>query len=334
MDVFSVVLGLTLIAVTTVDVVWTTVAASSGAGPISTRVTTALWRAALVWHRRRGAHRFLVTAGVMVVMSTLAVWVVLLLAGWALVFGVGEGAVRVAETGAPADLVDRFYFTGFTVFTLGVGDMVPGQGWWQLATVAATGTGLALVTTSITFLVPVVSAAAQRRHLASTIAGLGGSSHDIVRYGWNGRDFSGLLDHLTSLPPPIQMSRQQHLAYPVLHYLHSVDQGHAAPVALANLSGALHLLRHGVAPEHRPDDAALRPLERAIDGFLDTVRRGVIDPRPAVPVPQLAPLTDAGIPTVDPVEYESWEAGTRVRREGLAGLLAEDGWIFDSSADT
>ena len=116
-----------------------------------------------------------------------------------------------------ARLVDRLYFTGFTVFTLGVGDMVPGQGWWQVATVAATGTGLALVTTSITFLVPVASATAQRRHLASTVAALGGSPHDIVREGWNGSDFSGLVQQLVNLPPTIQMSRQQHLAYPVLH---------------------------------------------------------------------------------------------------------------------
>lgn len=55
-------------------------------------------------------------------------------------------AVRDAANGEPAGLVDRLYFTGYTVFTLGNGDFKPGSGIWQIATGAAAGTGLFLVT--------------------------------------------------------------------------------------------------------------------------------------------------------------------------------------------
>lgn len=61
--------------------------------------------------------------------------------------------MRSTATGNPAGTVERLYFTGYTVFTLGNGDFRPGAGTWQLATVAATGTGLVLITLAITYAV-------------------------------------------------------------------------------------------------------------------------------------------------------------------------------------
>lgn len=321
--------GLAVIVLALVDLAWTTVAAGSGAGPISGRLAAGLWRATLAFHRRRPSHTFLSVAGVSTVFAVLALWIALVLAGWLLVFAASDGAVRDSQTSAPADLVSRAYFVGYSVFTLGNGDYRPGAGLWQLGTALAAGTGLVLITLSITYLVPVASAVAQRRQLASTVAALGSSPHDIVTTAWDGRAFTDLSRHLVDVGALVETSRQQHLTYPVLHYFHSRNPDSAAAPNLTNLAQALHLLRHGVAPEVRPAPAVLVPLERTLDAFLSTLRRAHLDPAEPLPLPALAPLTEAGIPTVTSAAYTDADEPTRRRRALLAGFLTDDGWPRD-----
>ncbi|MFP5489094.1 MAG: ion channel [Acidimicrobiia bacterium] len=318
--------GLALVVVTLVDLVWTTVAAGSGAGPISGRLAAGLWRAALALHRRRPSHVFLSVAGVSTVFAVLALWIALVFAGWLVVFAGSDGAVRDSQTSAPADLLGRAYFVGYSVFTLGNGDFRPGAGFWQLGTVLAAGSGLVLVTLSITYLVPVASAVALRRQLASTVVALGSSPQEIVTTAWDGRAFTGLSQRLIDLGALVESSRQQHLTYPVLHYFHSRSPESAAAPNLTNLTQALHLLRHGVAPDVRPAPAVLVPLERTLDAFLSTLRRAHLDPAEPLPVPALAPLTDVGIPTVGGAVYAGADEATRRRRGLLAGFLRDDGW--------
>lgn len=271
----------------------------------------------------------LTVAGVLIVLFVLLSWIVLVLGGWLLIFSSADGAVRAASTAAPGDLADRIYFTGYTVFTLGLGDYVPGDGIWQLTTVLATGSGLIVVTLSITYLVPVASAVVQRRQFASQIAGLGRSGPDIVLRGWNGTDFGSLGQNLSMLTPLLHTVRLQHLTYPVLHFFHSPSPLDAAAVNLTNLAHALELLRYGVAADVRPDDQTLGAREGALDQFLDTMN-GVhlsADAEP-VPVADLTPLEEAGIP-VDGSAYRRASAHSDDRRRRLRSYLRDDGWSLD-----
>lgn len=321
--------GLALVAVALIDLAWTTVAAGSGAGPLSGRLAAVLWRASLAIYRRCRSHTFLTFAGVAIVLAVLAFWIALVLTGWAITFASSDGAVRHSSTSAPADLVGRLYFVGYTVFTLGNGDYRPGDGVWQLGTVLATGTGLMLVTLSITYLVPVASAVALRRQLASSVNVLGTTPHEILATTWDGVAFSGLSQRLVALGALIETSRQQHLTYPVLHYFHSKEVDSAAAPNLSNLVQALHLLQHGVAADVRPPPAVLVPLVRTLDSFLSTLQSAHLDPGEPIPLPELEPVRNAGIPTVADDQYETAREPTRQRRSLLAGLLADDGWPAD-----
>jgi hypothetical protein len=260
------------------------------------------------------------------VVVVLVAWITTVLAGWSLVFLASDGVVR-SSSGATASIVDRLYFTGYTVFTLGNGDFRPVGGTWQLATVAATGTGLVLVTLSITYLVPVASAVAQRRQLATYIAALGDDAADIVARAWDGAGFASLSQHLVALAPLVNTAGQHHLAYPVLHYYHSADPASAAAPRLVDLALAVEALANGVAPELRPDPAALGPVERAIDSFLDTLAAAYISPTeealPPLPLDQLRRL---GVRTVQDEEYARATPAGDQRRRLLAGLLLNDGW--------
>jgi len=318
--------GLLLVAAALVDLAWTTIAAGSGAGPLTGRLAARLWRVALGIHRRRRSDAFLAFAGVTVVFAVLAVWLLLVLVGWSVAFNASDGAVRDSQTGAPADVVARLYFVGYTVFTLGNGDYRPGDGAWQLATVATTGTGLVLVTLAITYLVPVASAVAQRRQLASTIAALGNTPEEILTTSWDGAGFGSLSQQLLALTPMVQAARQQHLTYPVLHYFHSQEPDSAAAPNLTNLAQALHLLRYGTEPPATVDSAVIVPLERSIDAFLSTLRSAHVEPADPLPLPHVDGLRDAGIPTATDDHYNAGEGPTRHRRALLAGMLADDGW--------
>ena len=318
--------GAAIITIVLVDVTWTTVAAGSGAGPVTSRLTRLLWRAALAVHRRRDGGTFLVGAGVAIVVSVLVTWVTVLLTGWVLVFSSTEGAVRAASTGQPGDLVDRIYYAGYTILTLGLGDEVPGDGVWQLATVLATGTGLVLVTLSITYLVPVASAVVQRRQLAAQIAGLGGTAHGIVLGGWNGSDFGSLGQNLSMLVPNLHTVRLQHLTYPVLHFFHSQSRHDAAAIHIANLIEAVGLLRYGVQDAVWPDTRTLAAVEDGVEQFLATMDGVHISDGPApLAAASLAPLQAAGIPT-DPSRYRQHVEDTERRRRLLASYLHDDGW--------
>lgn len=326
--------GALLIVVSLVDLVWTTVAAGSGAGPITGPVTAALWRLGVTIHHRHRSHVLLSVTGVATVLSVLVVWITLVLLGWILIFSASDGAVRATDTGAPADLISRIYFAGYTVFTLGNGDYVPGQGTWQIATVVATLTGFVLITLSITYLVPVASAVAQGRQLASYIATLGPTPAEIVTRSWTGTGFGSLSQHLVSLTALVHSTRQQHLAYPILHYFHSQDRESAIAPAMANLSDALLLLRHGVAREARPDPAATRALDAAVGSFLDTLAETYIKPGDeALPPPPLENLRHAEIPTVDDESFRNATRGTQERRRKLAAFLRDDGWPIDARSN-
>lgn len=102
-----------------------------------------------------------------------------------------------AQTRAPADLGTRLYYAGFTVFTLGIGDYVPGNDFWRVTTAIGTLHGLVLVTLGITYLLNVVGAVVARRQTATRIAALGYTAAEIVDQGWTGSEFSSaFVEHL------------------------------------------------------------------------------------------------------------------------------------------
>lgn len=109
--------GLVLLVATLVDVVWTAVAAGSGAGPLSSRLSRGLWLAALRLNSRVAAPTVLTAAGVIIVLCVLLTWIALVLGGWLLIFFSSDGAVGAATSGVPGDVTDRVYFTGYTFCT-------------------------------------------------------------------------------------------------------------------------------------------------------------------------------------------------------------------------
>jgi hypothetical protein len=331
MTLLLVLSGLALIGVATADALTTTVSLGSGAGPVTSVVSRSVWAVArAIWPHRHGALR---RAGVAVLLCSILSWIVLVWAGWSLVFSAADAAVVDALTGAPASVEQRIYFAGYTLLTLGNGDFRPDGPLWRMATVLAAGNGFGLVTLSISYLVPVVSAATEKRQLAAHLHALGPSPQDLVAGGWDGSSFAPLVRDLAGLHQQLLLHQQRHHTYPVLHYFHATEPAVAAPLRLAALDEGLTLLFHGVAPHARPDDRRLTALGQALDAYLDTVTASYLDPpAESPPPPDLTRLREAGIPTVDDSAFADAVRRLAERRRRLLGLVQHDAWTWDDIA--
>ena len=322
--------GTGLLLLVLADLLWTTM--GEGGGPVTKRITSLLWGLALRVHRRWPSHRFLSIAGLAAFLSAVVLWIVLLWAGWLLVFNSSTGAVIHAQTRVPADVWERVYFTGFTIFTLGTGDYQPSGRLWQVLTALASFNGLFLVTFSITYLVPVVQAATHKRYLAVYISSLGQSAQAILLHCWNGQDFAPLAQHLTAITPDVAQLEQRHLAYPVLHYFHAKQRPEGIALSLSALDEALTILECGIEPDARLEEGTFRPIRQVITEFLETLSSIYIDAEDeAPPAPELTPLRERGLPVVSNEVFVARVAELEKRRRLLEALVCNDGWSWDTS---
>lgn len=123
--------------------------------------------------------------------------------------------------------------------------------------------------------------------------------------------------------------RQNHLAYPVIHYFHNFQRQNAAEVSVVVLDEALTLLEYAVKSEHRPDAVALYTVRQSIEKFLETLNAAYIKPSKDVPpLPRLDELRASGIPTFSDEDFEEAVSNLNRRRRLLLALVRSDGWSW------
>lgn len=325
MRIFLGFFGIALILFVVYDVLWTTLRLS-GAGPLTSWVTTLLWRLSL---RLTRSHRALALAGFWAVLFTVSLWIGLVWLGWTLVLDMDPRAVVNATTGQPASFPERLYFAGSTLITLGLGDYQAERRIWQVLTAVAAANGFFLVTLVITYLLPLVQAVQQRREVAVYISALGETPEGILLRAWNGTGFGRLPDHLVALTSQMMAVGQAHLNYPVLHCFHTREREAAIAPMIAVLDESLTLIG-GLDPRLRPDPVAVYPLRQGIERLLGTLAEAHLKPeRVPPPVPSLEGLRKGGILTVDEEDFLKATDLLFDRRRLLLGLVEQEGWRWE-----
>ncbi|WP_432483216.1 ion channel [Kineococcus esterisolvens] len=326
----EIVAGAAIVVLVFVDALLTTLSVSTGAGPVTGRVTGVLWCLLLWRHPRDEEGTALRLAGALLLTTTALVWVLLLWAGWSLLF-LGSGAVVNSTTGRAAGVLDTVYFAGFSTATLGVGDYAADQAGWRLMATIAGFSGFLLITLAITYLLSVVQAVVAARALAVHVFALGAHPVQVVARGWTGGGFSSaFVQHLVSLSSEVARVGEQHLAYPVLHYFHTGNARTSASRAIATLDEAMLILDAGVAAGARPDDSAVAPVREAISRYVETASStSATAPAPDAPaVPSLHELVRAGVPLVDGSTFARQAGSQADRRAGLRRLVNNTGWSW------
>lgn len=317
------VVGVVLLVVVIVDLTWTTLWVEGGAGPLTSRLMAWTWRGL----RRvgRGRRGVLTLSGPLILVVGFAAWTSLLWAGWTLFFAGTEAALLDTVGGGGISWVDRLYFTGYAMFTLGNGDLVPNGDVWQVATVLVTASGMLYVTLAVTYVLSVLDAVTQKRAFASGVSGLGPRGEDVLRTAWNGEEFQGLDLLLNTYVEQLNALTSNHKAYPILHYYYSERVDRSPVTSVAILEDALSLLAFGVPEGHRPSDAIIENARSSVDGYLETLEGSFVEPAAdAPPPPDLGSLEDAGIPTTSEQSFASALDGVAERRRTLLGLVELD----------
>lgn len=328
MNTTLVLIGSLIVVVTVLDSLRTTMQLGRG-GKLSTITARVIWSVfvSLPSWPKKSLQLF---AGPAVMSGIIFTWVTGLWIGWFLILSSQTRAVINTSSNLPADIWGRFYYTGFSVVTLGVGDYSPGTTFAQVVTILASMSGFFVFTLAITYAAPVLTAVVSNRHLSGYVQALGSTPEKIVTNAWDGESFGNLDQHLIELTSMILLMGRRFLAYPVLHYFHTRDRSMSISLSLAALHDALMLLEHAVDPRVSIDRATLRPLRAALDALWRGDRLKFAEPaESAPPLPSLAPLRAAGIPLVGGENFRSAAADLDEARRTLLGFVHRRGWEWD-----
>lgn len=283
------ILGTVILLVTLIDAFWTTLTVSR-AGWLSAYLAGSVGRIAM-----KGPRRIAENASLLALCTSFLLWFLLLWAGWTMFFCGSPDAVVDTMTTTPANLVGRIYYAGFTLTTLGVGDLRPGEGVWRLATVLAATSGFIILTLFITYALSVMTALNDRRSLGAAVGNLGPAPQDLLSHIPHG-GIQALTTRLLSLTDRLESAAIQTDAYPVLEYSHENNPQWSFARAVVTLGEVSLLLEHVSKDEHASTSAVWLPLRNAVNLIVSEKHASDNSvSAPAPPFPDLEALCREGI---------------------------------------
>jgi hypothetical protein len=267
--------GAALLLLLAVDVFQTVFSPHGRGGPVNRRQNRLSWRFFQALGRRRdGTVRdgWLAVAGPLMVVSTIAIWMLWLVAGFALVYFPWIDTFLASPGAVRTPWAEALYYSGYTASTLGLGDLVADHEALRLLTPVQAAGGFALVSVGVTYFLAVYREVVAAQSLAADVAALTAAGKaDLARLAgagpedalarWAERFASGLSSVLLA-----------HFQYPVLHYFRSPLPSRSLAVQVGALLELLDAL--GAAEVPRDGDGvhpSFRALRHALAEYLSEV---------------------------------------------------------------
>ncbi len=321
--------GIVILFLVLSDIINTTLTPHGG-GKITLYFSRFSWKFYLYLNRNYGGKKLLNLSGTIITSQILVIWISLLWLGYFLVFAYDPASVVNSTTGQQAGLIDKLYYIGYTLSTLGYGDYQGGTPFWRVFSSIISFSGLILITIAITYLVPINSAEIEKRKLSIYITTLGASPQEILMNAWNGENFKALNDHFHELTDMIITTGQNNLAYPILYYFHTSNKNESGPLNICALDEALTILMYYIPDELQPDKHYIYPLRKSITVYINNLRIADISPSEEAPnLPDLSMLTRGEVPLKEEGELVQDFESLQKRRKLLKAMLKNDGWKWD-----
>lgn len=206
-------------------------------------------------------------SGLIHMMVTSLTWLILLIGGCFLIFSSGEMMVVDSQTKLPATLIERFYYTGYVISTLGIGDFVPGTDFSRILTSLLSFSGFVLLTTVLTYLLSVVSAVQQKRLLAFYISSLGEDINELYQSAIAPEEFNSLLENSSSLKEKILQNSSSSIFFPITQYYLTSKKDASLELQLVRLREVLTVLSYQFE-EKSGESIQLKGLLAAIQKYL------------------------------------------------------------------
>lgn len=332
MGILYLCLGALIFIITALDVIKTTLS-SNGGGIITSLVSRAVYKTFFLAAGKQGKSKLLEYAGPAVLVSVLLVWIAGFWAGLLFALLSDAGSVVHSVTKASAGTLEKLYYAGFTLSTLGVGDYVVSNNFWRVVTNVAAYSGLVFITTSITYFLPVLSAVGLQSKLSLYISSMGKSPQQILANSWNGKDFSSFFDNTSALCQMIQQHTMNHHSYPVIHYFHNNQPKLSISPAIVLLDETHQLLKQSVSQEAGVDTLKMNMLQTTLDAYLEMVKGSFlknVSPKESAPIPDLKHLEEQGVPLKQAGDArQAFYQDLQKRRMLLTSLLEMDGWSWE-----
>lgn len=317
-----------LIVTLTVFDFFNTTLSSNGAGFLTHRISHLIWQLFLRISRVSGRPQVFKSAGISVILTLIVMWIGLLWLGFFLLLLGDRDSVVTATVGVPATAIDKVYYSGYVLSTMGNGDFKPGSDLWKLVVAGFSFVVFIFITTAMTYLISVASAVIDKRSLSLFIANMGESPQEIVSNAWDGENLSGLTSVATELRQMINRHVQNHLAYSTLHFFHSGRQRNSIAINVVRLDEALSIAMILFDPVIEKDQRALRALRHALSAFSDTLDDTFVRPAQEIDIlPELSKLKNQQINVLtEPADIEDKLLEFQPRRKLLGGFLYSSGW--------
>ncbi len=209
------------------DIHATVLRATKQPGPFSSFLNRGVWWIATGATRtlnRRRRHRILSTVGPLLMPALIALLILMLLTGFALIYLPRiETEFKIDDAAQTNRIFQAFYISGVTFLTIGYGDIVPISTLTRTLAVVEAATGLAIISLSITYLLSVYGALERKRAVALKFYHQARQGADvagfIISHFARGR-FHGMTEALREATGDLQELLESHLEHPVIHYFH------------------------------------------------------------------------------------------------------------------
>lgn len=321
------------------DVYATILHARGRSGPIGEILNHLAWGSArfvALRLSRSGRHRLLNMVGPLLLPFLIVSYILLLVAGFALIYYARMPAeFVVAPLAASPAWIEAIYFSGITLTTVGYGDIAPHTTAMRLVALVESASGFALISLVVTYLITVYSALERKRAAALSFyhqAEEGADAAGIIAHHFVEGRFYGLDATLRLATRDIQGLLESHVEHPVIHYFHPLQVYKSLPRMLFLLLESCAVIRSCLDveayrkiyshPVVRTLDASTRHVLFELDSSLGLERRRARRTETAYEesrrwrgrfVATLRRLRDTGIKTRAD-EAEGWEE-YRARRE-------------------
>jgi hypothetical protein len=256
MNVVLVVAGALMIVAVLQDVFVTVLVPASRHGVIRKPLTRSTWcvfrlLAQLTSGTRR--HNLLSYAAPVQVTITMSAWALLLLIGFAMIYKPALGTSIQASSGATdTGWWTALYYSGFSLTTLGVGDVVPQNGPYRFLTVSESALGFVIITMVITYFLSVYSSLTKRNSFAQALHNRSGNTGDAAELLARlavGPELPDARGHFLAKADALRETYQTHRFHPALRYFHYREPFYALPRVLLISLDAATLVSTALEPD-------------------------------------------------------------------------------------
>ncbi len=217
-------IGAAVILITSADVYLTVLYPRTGNSVISLRLSKGMWELFRALSRLPfvSSDRALSYCGPTLLVAITSFWVCLFTFGFSLLIWptLGSG-IQASQGKTPTDFATALYYSGFTLTTLGVGDLVPKTAFWRLVTVLEAAVGFSIFTATLTYLLSVYNALTRRNVFALSLYHRAGGRANTAEFLWRLKGygkFEFASQEISTIARDLIFLLESHHDYPVLHY--------------------------------------------------------------------------------------------------------------------